>query len=1201
MQERPTFFVSGDPDNLSEGAPVQPQAQEEPSGLASAVTAGTGTDNDHAKAGAAEWAVHQHHPERTIADAATGFWNNDIAFVGAVDGHDPAIGIKGWVVERMNPDDLVRVEAIFDAQPIGSVLAAAQRPDISAELGRELSCGFLFRWEDFDAEAILRFSEMGDGPIHFLVGNRRYRLVYVHREITLSDIVGAIRRTSEALPRDVVAAIDASDLFDDSYYRQMANIGGDRLAAIRHYIAYGEKQDIRPCPGFDVAFYRQVYGSVAKEILLLYDFIKHGYSVRRYTSRDLLAVHAKIVLDSGLFDHDYYLEQVGSNCESVLNSIEHYLCCGWSCGMRANRDFDDEFYFSFHEDVRDSGLVPFIHYIKHGRKEWRLTNKHTFKHIYDTISPVFDRKYYRRTCPSLPSDADPVEHYLSVGIRRGLQPTMDFSPEYYWRRYPDIRSIEPFSHYLRFGQKEGRLPRPHFASLVRPGQRAHNWSRETLLLVSHDGSRTGAPLVSYALGEAFTSGPNIIHMVLRDGPLVESFRSASTCVIVGSPDPTDCFELLNHLRQRWNIKAAILSSVETLGVAEAAQQCGIPTVALIHEFPQYSLPPGKVARMVAAADFVVVPARLLEEAAQREVNLLFGTRARNIKVRHQGYLHRLPLAETLRSLDESEVYQLVGATDRTKPRIILGAGYVQIRKGVDIFVQTAAFVRDRHDEDVRFIWVGSGYRPEADIAYSVWVRETVMRLNLAHTVCFLPEQSDLEPLFRVCDVFFLSSRLDPFPNVVIDAAVHGKPVVCFENATGVCEAIEGGDIDGKVVRYGDAGAAADAIIEMLSAPRRVASKVGAVAERFDFRSYASYIDELVETAVSTKRKSLAAKRDLVAVADRIEASGLFDAEFHEGRPVDRIEARQALLGYVSRAMKGLCRYNPRPGFHDGLYRGGEARDGAVPLDDALEKQSATTPPTTHKIVILKPDYRTSATGMRIAVHLHLHYADLAFEFSQRISALERNFDLFITTTSINGELSVRYAFARYRSGKVEVSVVPNRGRDIGALATGLKDSILTGNYDLIGHLHGKKSVANGGNEGERWRKYLLDNLCGDRATLDQIIDLFQANQKVGLVFAEDRHVVGWSDNLSIAEDLANRMVPCPKLPPIPCFPVGTMFWARPAALKPIWDLELDWSDYPVEPVPYDGTILHALERMLPSVCEAAGFEWMTVYREGTSW
>ena len=40
-----------------------------------------------------------------------------------------------------------------------------------------------------------------------------------------------------------------------------------------------------------------------------------------------------------------------------------------------------------------------------------------------------------------------------------------------------------------------------------------------------------------------------------------------------------------------------------------------------------------------------------------------------------------------------------------------------------------------------------------------------------------------------------------------------------------------------------------------------------------------------------------------------------------------------------------------------------------------------------------------------------------------------------------------------------------------------------------------------------------------------------------------------------------------------------MFWARTSALAPLINLNLGWDDYPDEPLPYDGSPLHAIERL----------------------
>jgi len=240
-------------------------------------------------------------------------------------------------------------------------------------------------------------------------------------------------------------------------------------------------------------------------------------------------------------------------------------------------------------------------------------------------------------------------------------------------------------------------------------------------------------------------------------------------------------------------------------------------------------------------------------------------------------------------------------------------------------------------------------------------------------------------------------------------------------------------------------------------------------------------------------------------------------------------------------------------------------------------------------------------GLRTALHLHLHYSELATEFVTRLSAIRTMLDVIVTTTSDARRLEIEYAFRGYKNGSMQYFVAPNRGRDIGPFLTEVGRLVCDGQYDVVGHLHGKRSLAVDAALGDRWRSFLVGTLLGGEAGLPAVLSLFENDAKLGLVFAEDRHCVGWSKNRSIADALAARMQPAPALPEWPVFPIGTMFWARPAAMAPLWALGLGVRDFPAEPTPYDGTVLHAIERMLPAVCEATGHGWCTVHREGSGW
>ncbi len=241
-------------------------------------------------------------------------------------------------------------------------------------------------------------------------------------------------------------------------------------------------------------------------------------------------------------------------------------------------------------------------------------------------------------------------------------------------------------------------------------------------------------------------------------------------------------------------------------------------------------------------------------------------------------------------------------------------------------------------------------------------------------------------------------------------------------------------------------------------------------------------------------------------------------------------------------------------------------------------------------------------ALRAALHIHLHYPELAEEMLGALAANAARLDLFVSTTSDAKAEELRARFAAYGRGAVVVEACPNRGRDVGPMLTRFAERLQ--GYDVFGHVHGKRSLALTSvglslDLGTRWHSFLMQHLVGDLNPMaDLVLDRFAADAALGLVFPEDPNLTGWSLDREIAQGLARRMDPTMEVPHSIDFPIGTMFWARPAALKPLFDLRLGWDDYPEEPVPIDGTMLHALERLLPVVATHAGFGLTTTHVPG---
>ncbi|PTM45283.1 glycosyltransferase family 2 protein [Phreatobacter oligotrophus] len=82
------------------------------------------------------------------------------------------------------------------------------------------------------------------------------------------------------------------------------------------------------------------------------------------------ATQYDVIEQSGMFDHDWYRQQV----EAGIDPIGHFLRHGSRLGLTPRRDFDISWYVERYQDVRNSWLNPFVHYIRYGRREGRLAS-----------------------------------------------------------------------------------------------------------------------------------------------------------------------------------------------------------------------------------------------------------------------------------------------------------------------------------------------------------------------------------------------------------------------------------------------------------------------------------------------------------------------------------------------------------------------------------------------------------------------------------------------------------------------------------------------------------------------------------------------------------------------------------------------------------------------------------------------------------
>ena len=803
-------------------------------------------------------------------------------------------------------------------------------------------------------------------------------------------------------------------------------------------------------------------------------------------------------------------------------------------------------------------------------------------------SGLFDADYYLATYPDIqPPPKDPIRHYCERGWREGRNPSDKFDTQGYLDAYADIKDADmnPLWHYVTAGRYEGRAG----GTLKMYGsmQEEFDPSQENVIVVSHEASRSGVPILVLNLVRILSQRYNVLAIMLDDGPLIDAFREEGAIVLSFSGEIRDWYWAECKL---WRIfcerkfKFALVNSIASMNILSVLSKSGILSICMVHEF----CGGGEVAFTSRFSYGTVFSTRqTLQFALDHDPGLAGCIEYFHVLPQGRCQLPASAINEKSVLAEKNRLSSRFPSSDGgEKPFVVLGAGSVEFRKGFDLFVECAhRVIRAGQAKSVRFVWVGK----VKELHYYFAVSDRIDRAGLAQYVTLIDETSEMEEVYQMSDLLLLASRLDPLPNVAIDAMCEGVPVVCFDEGNGiaeflsdwgvseycVAECFDTGMLANKVLRFaGDAALYRDVAT---TCKRRAASA-------FDMDRYVRELENIVGCASKQQEQDFRDSTDIVS-------SGLLDVEFcgllgKREMPLDNLA-----MQYV-RSWRGTWRRGaigewfprkPMPGFHPGVYYDlhGVCDDRADPFADYIR---ASLPEGPWKLpVIRNTDACQKVAGNpRIALHLHVFYEELLGEIIERLLANHVRPDLFVSIPEGKLVDECKRYFVNYPGQVVAIEAVPNRGRDIGPFLTAFGSRIAE-NYDFVGHVHTKKSAEIVERKViEKWRKFLLENLLGSQPNrmMDRILGVMSNTPTIGLVFPDDPNIVGWVKNKPFAKELAERLG-ITELPENFSFPVGTMFWARVDALRRFWALGLDWEDYPEEPIPRDGTILHALERLLP--------------------
>ena len=598
-------------------------------------------------------------------------------------------------------------------------------------------------------------------------------------------------------------------------------------------------------------------------------------------------------------------------------------------------------------------------------------------------------------------------------------------------------------------------------------------SLATILIVCHESSETGAPILGLNISRGLKEKANVIIVALKGGKLIDEFRKNSIGILIPRSGPVFSRLLdkeIKRLAGKQKPAYAIVNSVVSSGCLHPIRRLGIPTITLIHEFSSYIRPKSEVSTVGLWSNILVFSTELTKKDLIDNYPQLGGVgnavlAQGKCELRERNYI----TSEKLQKEDPSSCLKKIKEDDI----LVLGAGAIQPRKGIDIFVSVANELKKYQNiEKVKFAWIGGEYDPINDFNVSLWLEDQIRRSKLDKNILMIDHCSnEYKILMQRADIFLVTSRLDPLPNVAIDALSNGIPVMCFEKACGLESLFKKSKLlrEFLLVPYLDANEMGRKLSLLLDDDNR-RKEIGnyckeMAKEWFNMEKYISELQCLGERA-KIEQENLDISAKYLVKENIIDMEYCYKGEKNKAYCVEH---------YLYSWKNQIGLRKPFPGFHPGIYR--EKALGGDTKEDPLVHYLKNGKPNGEWLreLITPNGKREEITHTKTALHIHIHYISLVEEIFSAIKFNKTEPDIFITYNQKLHKKQIIKLAENYKIKCNAIILTPNKGRDIGPLITEIGD-MLDSNYDIYGHIHTKKSMHISKSVADMWRNYLIVNL-----------------------------------------------------------------------------------------------------------------------------
>jgi lipopolysaccharide biosynthesis protein len=229
--------------------------------------------------------------------------------------------------------------------------------------------------------------------------------------------------------------------------------------------------------------------------------------------------------------------------------------------------------------------------------------------------------------------------------------------------------------------------------------------------------------------------------------------------------------------------------------------------------------------------------------------------------------------------------------------------------------------------------------------------------------------------------------------------------------------------------------------------------------------------------------------------------------------------------------------------------------------------------------------------MKIVVHLHLYYLEMWQDFEALLPNLDGyKYDLFVTL--VEDDRDTVNKILKFKSD-AKIMFVENRGYDIGPFFYFLRNINLD-EYGYVIKLHSKSKLSCTNINSRKitrayWFKLLVNALIGSKTIFRKNFHELQNNPKIGMIGSNYliTKTTRWCNKPAILKVM--NSLGFGRFSDIK-FVAGSMFIVRARILKVLQGLSFSIKDFQVTTRTKDGTLAHAMERVLGSIVIVQNYE-----------